>query len=518
MHVSTLKLEDIRNFPFLEIKLSKSINIIVGPNNSGKSSVIRSVYQLQNPNSIVISDIRIGRAFGHIEIEIDDISSEARSKYFSGKNPLDDNISKCKVLFKIMKPEQEKKYGQILPDYQINIRDFHGLPTTENENNFIYPLLSKRKVTNYTINSSTSNANTVMDTFQNLALKIHKVNSQPGTRSSYEKYCQGILGFLVTAITTDGGGLSLGSYSGNGEIISIESMGDGVANIIGLLSILLTDNDKLFLMEEPESELHPAALKQLLQLIVEKSNKNQFIISTHSNIVLKHLAAAEGSQIFYADAPRIDETTNYIPTTLIKPVGSSAEERLAVLENLGYDPFDFEIYKGYVILEESSAERLIRDFIIPMFLPRGRGVIRFIGSQGASNIESKFSHFKELFVYLHLAPIYKQRAWVIADGDPTGVKAIQSIKNKFKTWDQSHFLNWKKPNFEQYYPKRFQAQVDKIGSMPNSQQKQKEKANLLDEVIDWINQNPDEAKVQLKESAAEIINILSDIFSKLKID
>jgi AAA15 family ATPase/GTPase len=518
MHVSTLKLEDIRNFPVLEIQLSKNINIIVGPNNSGKSSAIRSIYQLQNFNSLGISDIRLGRAFGLIEMELDNISAEARLKYFSGKNPLEVGISKCKVQFKIMKPEQEKKYVQILPEGQLNIREFHGLPASENENNFIYPLLSKRKVNFYAINSSTSNANTVMDTFQNLALKIHKVNSQPGTRRSYEKYCQGILGFLVTAITTDSGGLSLGSYSGNGEMIAIESMGDGVPNIIGLLSILLTDNDKLFLMEEPESELHPGALKQLLQLIIEKSDKNQFIISTHSNIVLKHLAAVDGSQILYTEAPRIDETTNYIPTTFSKPVGNSAEERLAVLENLGYDPFDFEIYKGYIIVEESSAERLIRDFVVPWFLPRARGVIRFISAQGVSNLESKFNRLEELFVYLHLAPIYKQRAWVIADGDPAGLDATQSLKNKFKSWDQSHFVNWEKPTFEEYYPARFQEQINKIRSMSNSQQKQVEKAKLLDVLINWLNQNPDEAKARLNESAAEIINVLSKIFSKLTID
>jgi len=63
-------------------------------------------------------------------------------------------------------------------------------------------------------------------------------------------------------------------------------MGEGLANIVALLSELAVNSGKLFLIEMPENDLHPQALKALLDLILESSKRNQFIISTHSNIVV----------------------------------------------------------------------------------------------------------------------------------------------------------------------------------------------------------------------------------------
>ena len=52
-----------------------------------------------------------------------------------------------------------------------------------------------------------------------------------------------------------------------------------------LAEITLAKN-KLFLIEEPENDLHPKALKALLELILESSASNQFVISTHSNTLI----------------------------------------------------------------------------------------------------------------------------------------------------------------------------------------------------------------------------------------
>jgi predicted ATPase len=516
MYVSNLKIQNVRNFPDLSIQLSKRMNLIIGPNSAGKSTIIRSLYQLQNRNSITGSDVRLGTGFARIQIALEDISPDDTLKHFSATNPLEKEASRCRVEFTIGKKETDSIYFQDPPSQQGKERDFHGLPMAENEQNFIYPLLSKRKVFNYAVSSSTQNANAVMDTFQNLALKVLKAVSQPRTKAAYENSCKGVLGHLITPITTESGNLSLGAYANNEAMIPIESMGDGVPNIVGLITSLVSENGKLFLMEEPENDLHPAAMKKLLQLIEEKSYQNQFIISTHSNIVLKHLAVLPDSRIFYANAPVIDESNRYVPSSEITPVGNSPADRLSVLEQLGYSPFDFEIYKGYIILEESSAERLIRDFIVPLFLPQAAGIIRFIAAQGTSDLLPKLRHLEEIFLYLHLSPLYARRAWIIADGDTAGHTSVDSIKSKYKSWDAAHFLNWEKPQFEDYYPTQFKDRADQIRSLPNSPNKQNEKKHLLNDVIDWLNQNPDKAKLSLEESATEIINVLSSILTKLQ--
>jgi len=70
----------------------------------------------------------------------------------------------------------------------------------------------------------------------------------------------------------------------------------------------------LYLLDEPEAALSPASQVQLLRLLrqLESVGRAQFLIATHSPILLAHL----GAQIFSFDAARIEqveyeETTHY---------------------------------------------------------------------------------------------------------------------------------------------------------------------------------------------------------------
>lgn len=55
---------------------------------------------------------------------------------------------------------------------------------------------------------------------------------------------------------------------------------DGTIRILELLDILLTDN-KVYLIDELDSSLHPLLVKGLLKLFLESNNTNQLIITTH---------------------------------------------------------------------------------------------------------------------------------------------------------------------------------------------------------------------------------------------
>jgi len=517
MHIQELSVTDVRSVTSAQLGFSPGINLIVGPNNAGKSTIIKSLYLLQNGGVLGGEDIRIGCPVARITTKIAGISETARNRYFHGKHPLQKASDNCTITHQIFSDKIEKKFIQAPPGTEPEERDFHGLAASENEYNFIYPFLSKRKITHYAIQSSTANANAVMDNFQNLALKVQKVYSQPKTKESYERYCKDILGFLVTPITTEGGQLSLGIYSGYGTTIPIESMGDGVVNVVGLLCILLTDIDKLFLIEEPENDLHPAALKKLLRLIIAKSDLNQFIVSTHSNIVVKHLASVADSRIFYTESAAFDANWDDIPTSKVTAVGSTPQERLWVLENLGYEPFDFELYKGYLLLEESTAERLIRDIIIPHFVPEARHLLRTVAAQGVSALEAKFEDLQKLFLYLHLSPVYANRAWVIADGDPSGRAVIEQLRKTFCTWDPGHFSHWTKDHIEYYYPVPFEERAAAICAMPHGKPKQQEKAHLLEKVVEWFNHDPVQAKPLFELSAAEVITHIRDITRSLAV-
>lgn len=282
-------------------------------------------------------------------------------------------------------------------------------------------------------------------------------------------------------------------------------MGDGVSCQLGLITDLCLADGHLFLIEELENDIHPEGLKTLLNVIVEKSRSNQFIISTHSNIVTRYLGAATDSKIFEFD---LAYEPNEIPTSHVREVMPTAEARIAVLRRLGYELSDFDLWDGWLILEESSAEIVIR-YLIPWFVPT-LSRIRTVAAGGISKVEPTFEDFRRLFLFAHLEPQYRGRAWVIVDGDEEGKQVIADLQSKYKSWPAGHFATWSEPDFEHYYPSRFQPQIDEALAKNHAEKRAAQKV-LLDEVKEWCDANPDDARREFQKSAEEIIKKLTAI-------
>jgi hypothetical protein len=68
------------------------------------------------------------------------------------------------------------------------------------------------------------------------------------------------------------------------------------------------------------------------------------------------------------------------------------------LEELGYDFFDFDLWRAWLFLEESSAEVLIRDHFIRWFFPELSYKIRTFSAGGSGKIISRFEDFDRLFI------------------------------------------------------------------------------------------------------------------------
>ena len=108
--------------------------------------------------------------------------------------------------------------------------------------------------------------------------------------------CQDILGYQITADLGERGpqpGLTVSAD----RAIAIDAMGEGVPNIVGIIADLCLSSDRVFLIEEPENDLHPRALRGILQLISESAANNQFIISTHSHVVLAVLGTRSDTKV-----------------------------------------------------------------------------------------------------------------------------------------------------------------------------------------------------------------------------
>lgn len=501
MKITAIEIKNVRGFQEVhKTELSDSINILIGPNNAGKSTILNTIFQFQK-KVLNKHDITIGRTQGKIEL------------YFKGTHP-EVNIHPSYISFIYNLHTNERLFGRTNRNTVSGLNQF---PQTE-PNNLIYPYLSKRKVGGYNNSINEANANSVAGNFTHLYSKIDRLVTpqfQPGN-SQYIKACKDILGFEMSSLAK-GDGKEAVYFVHNLEHIPLTAMGEGVANILGLITDLCIAENKIFLIEEPENDIHPKALKALLNLIAEKSKSNQFFISTHSNIVMKNLGSVEGSKVFKITNDESDSTRVNLKKSSLTEVPNTPADRLKVLEELGYDFFDLDLWKAWLFLEESSAEVIIRDHLVRWFVPKLKYELRTFSAGSTSRVKPKFEDFNKLFVFLHLEPTYKNKVWVFIDGGENEKAIINDMRNTYTTsgWSAENFGQFTKHDFERYYPAKFHNEVDRVLAIKEKQEKRKAKRELLNNVKLWISQNDKEAKEEFKESASEVIDILKTIQKKL---
>ena len=501
MKVTTLELHRFRSFEYLPRIDLGAISIFIGANNAGKSTILRALYAIQQASEIGAGDVRVGGTTAEIKIGLTDLST---TKIWSHHSPGAFQVT-------LNTPNRRNcSFTYYFTDVTGTPQAIQVLPSIDPDH-FVVPYLSKRKTATYHEDVRSQHALQVIPSMQFLAAKLSRISnpSFPG-HEKYRDTCIAILGFMVTAIPSEGGQRP-GIYLPNRETLPIDQMGEGVANIVMLLADLALSEGKLFLIEEPENDLHPKALKALLELITASSTTNQFAISTHSNIVLRHLGSVPDSKVY-----EITSVAGQIPVEAkIRLVEPTAQARLEVLRDLGYSFSDFELWDGWLFLEEASAERIVRDYLIPWFVPT-LSRVRTLAAGGASKVEPAFEDFYRLVLFTHLERAYTNSAWVRVDGDVTGHEVIKKLQERFPTWDQDRFDCFEKPQFEHYYPMEFTDRIQNTLAILDKQLLRNSKFQLLEDVRSWLDEDPGRGREALQISAHKIIEDLKNIAKQLQ--
>lgn len=499
MWIDTLILKNIRAIPDATLHFSRGINILVGKNNAGKSTVLLPLLSLQNElRTLDREDTRLGTTEALAEIVFAEPDPKLIKKQYDQIcfRPHGNNLV-------LQGKAQNKEWVGIerFPNYEPK--------------NFIYPFVSNRKAVTLTETVNSETAIKVASNFVNLNAKIDRL-ANPEFLPAHELYmraCRDILGFCITSTHTNQGKRAVYTVR-NLDSIPLHAMGEGVMNVLGLVAHLALAENKLFLVEEPENDIHPKALKALMDLIIESSVKNQFIITTHSNIVLKRLGAADNSRIFNVSCELIDR----LPTSTVTQVEDTTEARHAVLQDLGYEMSDSDLWDAWLLLEESSAERLVRQYFIPWYATRMQGRLRTVAAHSISEIPIKFANFNNLFVFLHRASVYTNRAWVVVDGGPNEESVIDKLRATYAPsgWKADQFMLFKEHDFERYLPKQFQDEVTYTLNIADKKAKREAKKVLLEKVLAWVAEDEERAKAEFANSAAEVIAILKIIETAIR--
>lgn len=506
MIVDWFRLSGFRCFLDTGVVRLGRITVLMGANNSGKSAIIRGLSSLQSGVSFGASDVRIGCQSAKIEVALSGVRGVQEWAVGTER-------ATCKVTTELVLRENGGVQASMSLDRDgtrtvggnYRLRDVEPY-------NFIVPFLSRRKPTAFSEDVRQSTSLKVSLDMTNLAAKLSRV-SNPAfpAYGRYSATSMEILGFVVTAVPSENG-QKPGVFLPNQEAIPIQEMGEGVASVAQFLAHLAVSTGKLFLVEEPENDLHPRALRALLDLVLESSDRNQFVVSTHSNIVVRHLCQSS-EQLLY----NVRVESGPLPTSSsVELIEADPVARTQVLRELGYDFTDFGLWDGYLFLEESSAETLIGKYLIPMFVP-SLSKVRTISAAGVDNVEPQLADFHRLVTFVHLEPVYRMRACVLVDGDIKGRELVDKLRAKFPSWDENSFRCLSQPNFEEYYPEVFRHQVREALAVPTASARRDRKRKLLLEVVSWLDADKPRARDALMKSAADVIRELEHYASRLSV-
>ncbi|MEZ5102471.1 MAG: AAA family ATPase [Thermoleophilia bacterium] len=494
MRATSLSLRSFRSFGVLDELALGPITVLVGANNAGKSSLIKALSLVQYPYRA--EDIRLGAARAEIDIKTSGGTARPWGLVDGQDANLAIRITASNFSLDVSVGSTSRGSGQLSP---------------REPDNWIVPYLGRRRVSVFDEDIREGNAHLVHDDLRFLAAKLSRLSNTEFPRHQwYREACKSILGFVVTTVPSPNGQRP-GVYINATERIPVEQMGDGVPQIAGFLAELALSEGKLFLVEEPENDLHPRALKALLRLMLDSAEKNQFVVSTHSNIVLRYLASQAGSKVYLVDC---DQTQ--LPHTSTVELIDTPQKRLGVLDDLGYELNDLGLWEAWLILEESSAEKIVNRLLIPWFVPGLAGRLRTLAAGGTSKIEATFEDMNRLFLFAHLEPWYRRRAWVVVDGDKTGLDVVSRLHERFRDgWGSGHFRAFSQAAFERYYPLRFADEIEEVLQIEDKANRRQAKESLLHRVVAWCDENPSEAKVAFEASAKDVIEILGEIFVAL---
>lgn len=176
--------------------------------------------------------------------------------------------------------------------------------------------------------------------------------------------------------------------------VPISRVGTGVGNALGMLYVALTaQTQRTILLEEPNSFLHPRALRELLAILSEIGGVHQFFVTTHSSDVLRTIKASTVTLLEH-DGQQ---------TSIKQTTGKKLHELQAGLVDLGISLTDLHGCDK-VLWVEGETEEAVFPLLLRKYFPEQAQGIAVLPLYATGDFESrKYEPKKVAEIYSRLS-------------------------------------------------------------------------------------------------------------------
>ncbi len=316
--LKAIKIKGFKKFQSLSIEFNEHMNILVGENEAGKSSILDAIrivlnQQYRNSDKAVLKDlfnVEMVEAFQAspsikslpyivIEVEFELDSKSKNSEYFYGEVYGDKKTQECKFGIRFdckfdddMGPELATSILQGKIPYEYYLLSW----TTFGNKPY---LIQKRPLQFISIDVTSATATTSFN-YYNRTLFSNKYDEaiQAKARNEFRDKLEDAFNDIGLPqldsnrrFGIDGKKIVLESIlSVYEDSIPLENRGKGMESLIKT-QIALDRNNGLdvILMEEPENHLCFSSMKKMIEEISKRQDNSQIIIVTHSNMIASRL-------------------------------------------------------------------------------------------------------------------------------------------------------------------------------------------------------------------------------------
>ena len=403
---------------------SDDIVLLVGANNVGKSRTLKDLRAilLDSGESTVLVD-KVG-------FQVENFSGDVIGDYFE-RNLSRDVHGNYTVM--ITDDHQYCYNKQEIDNVSNNKRNFYKVffsyLSTENRLNITKPIrlnysidrncfniLKKLESSSEAINS----LNAVLESSFEKAIDVYESYEEAHVVKGYKIAESQIINEIINLNTRD-------SKSRLKELEELYGQGDGIRSAVAILASLIVNEHSLFLIDEPETFLHPPQAKLIGKNIVELSKNKQCFIATHNIDFIKGIVEADSSRVKIL---KIDRTGNINAFNL---VNNESIVEIANDKNLKYtNILDGLFYNRLVICENESDCKFYAAILESLDLQKYQNTL-FCAVGGKDQFKKVIPLLKELSIqYLIIADIdlINNRGNVKQLLDSIEVNSYDAIKEK----------------------------------------------------------------------------------------